>query len=445
MYRGADTRTPYPALMTSSLDAARQDQPVQQRTWRTVSAGLVGNMLEWYDFSVYGYLAAPIGAQFFPHDDPLTQQLLVFATFAVGFVARPIGGLVLGRYGDLHGRRALLTLSIVLMAASTLAMAALPTAAAIGIAAPIIMILLRVVQGFSLGGEFTGSIVYTTEMARRGRRGLISSSTAFGTSMGFVLGSGAVALSTWALGNDAMHSWGWRVPLGASVLFAIFGWWVRQSAHETAESRLSAAARPPLTRAFANDWRAMLRLFSIIAVSNAALYFTVTAQVEAAKTRDPDNAALIQGLATAGLFVVALSKVAGGWLSDILGRRNSALVMTVAILAALVPSHLAFAQNTPGMFMLGLVVVGIPLAMHLGLQGALVVELLPVASRVMSMSFSYSLTLALVGGTAPLLYSWLVTKHQLAWAPEVWMGALGVLCLLVLLPMRDTTDQPLDR
>lgn len=416
-----------------------------QPVWRTVSAGLVGNMLEWYDFSVYGYLAIPIGAQFFPNEDPLTQQMLVFATFAVGFVARPIGGLVLGRYGDLHGRRALLTLSIVLIAASTLAMALLPTAAAIGVAAPILMILLRIVQGISLGGEFTGSIVYTTEMAKRGRRGLISSSTAFGTSLGFVLGSGAVALSTYALGHETMNDWGWRVPLGASVVFAAFGWWVRRNAHETAESRLSAQLRPTLSKAFATDWKAMLRLFGIIAVSNAALYFTVTAQVEAAKARDLANAAGIQAIATAGLAIVACSKVAGGWLSDLLGRKRAALVVTVALLAALIPAHYAFADGTQTLFFVGLVVMGIPLAMHLGLQGALVVELFPVASRVMSMSFSYSVTLALVGGTAPLLYSWLVTGHGIVWAPEIWMGALGVLCLAVLIPMKDTTDTALDR
>ena len=419
---------------------AVSSSPPSQPVWRTVSAGLVGNVLEWYDFSVYGYLAGPIGAQFFPHDDPTTQKILVFATFAVGFIARPIGGLVLGRLGDIVGRRALLSLSIVLMAASTLAMAALPTAAAIGIAAPILMLLLRVIQGFSLGGEFTGSIVYTTEMAKRGRRGLISSSTAFGTSLGFVLGSGAVALSTWLLGNEVMHTWGWRVPLFASVIFAIFGWWVRRSAVEPETSRVSARTHPPLVRALRNDLGAMFRLFGIIAVSNAALYFTVTAQVEAAKSRNPDDAALIQGLATAGLFVVACSKIAGGWLSDRLGRRRSAIVVTFILLAALVPAHLAFADGSPAYFLVGLIIMGIPLAMHLGLQGALVVEMFPVASRVMSMSFSYSLTLALVGGTAPLMYTWLVTDHQLVWAPEIWLAILGVICLATLIPMKDVTD-----
>ncbi len=421
-------------------DSAAPHQPV----WRTVSAGLVGNVLEWYDFSVYGYLAGPIGAQFFPHEDPTTQQLFVFATFAIGFVARPIGGLVLGRLGDIVGRRALLTLSIILMAASTLAMAALPTAAAIGIAAPILMLFLRVIQGFSLGGEFTGSIVYTTEMAKRGRRGLISSSTAFGTSLGFVLGSGAVALSTWILGNEVMHTWGWRVPLFASIIFAVFGWWVRRHAEEPETSKVSATRHPPLLGALRNDLGAMLRLFGIIAVSNAALYFTVTAQVEAAKTRNPDDASLIQGLATVGLFIVACSKVAGGWLSDLLGRRRSAILVTFLFLAALVPSHHAFADGRPAFFLVGLIIVGIPLAMHLGLQGALVVELFPVASRVMSMSFSYSLTLALVGGTAPLMYTWLVTKNQLVWAPEIWLALLAVICLATLIPMRDVTDRPLN-
>ncbi|MSR18745.1 MAG: MFS transporter [Phycisphaerales bacterium] len=428
----------HPPLQVDSKTASAQ--PI----WRTVSAGLIGNVLEWYDFSVYGYLSGPIGAQFFPHEDPLVAQILVFATFAIGFVARPIGGLVLGRYGDLHGRRALLTLSILMMAGSTLLMAMIPNAATIGMAAPALMILLRIVQGFSLGGEFTGSIVYTTEMAKSGRRGLISSSTAFGTSLGFVLGSGAVALSTFAMGTETLHDWGWRVPILASVILAGFGWWVRRDVVDTAESKVSAERRPPLLGALWSDRIAMLRLFGIIAVSNAALYFTVTAQVEAAKARIPDKAALIQTLATVGLMVVACCKVGGGWLSDVMGRRRAAILATVMLLAALVPAHLAFVQGAPEMFFLGLVVMGIPLAMHLGIQGALVVEMFPVASRVMSMSLSYSITLAAVGGTAPLMYSWLVTDRKLAWAPEIWLAFLGVICLAVLIPMRDTTDRRLD-
>src|SRR4029079_13312920 len=161
----------------------------RQSALRTALAGLIGNVLEWFDFAVYGYFASDIGRQFFPQSSPTAQQLLSFAVFALGFCARPIGSLVLGVVGDRIGRRALLTLSIALMGGATLLIGLLPTYAQIGVAAPVLLVVLRVVQGFSLGGEFTGSMAYTPEQASSRWRGLISSSTAAGTTIGFILGS----------------------------------------------------------------------------------------------------------------------------------------------------------------------------------------------------------------------------------------------------------------
>ena len=151
---------------------------------RTALAGVIGNVLEWFDFAVYGYFASDIGRQFFPQSDPTAQRLLAFTIFALGFGARPIGSLVLGRVGDRIGRRALLTLSIALMGGSTLLIGLLPTYAQIGVAAPVLLVTMRLIQGFSVGGEFTGSMVYTTEASSPLIRGLVSSSTAVGVTIG---------------------------------------------------------------------------------------------------------------------------------------------------------------------------------------------------------------------------------------------------------------------
>jgi MHS family proline/betaine transporter-like MFS transporter len=153
----------------------------KQSTLRTALAGLIGNVLEWFDFAVYGYFASNIGHQFFPKSDPAVQTFLAYATFALGFFARPIGSIVLGRVGDRIGRKALLTLSIALMGGATLVLGLLPTYDQVGILAPILLMLMRVLQGISLGGEFTGSMVYTTEARLAVARGLVSSSTAAGT------------------------------------------------------------------------------------------------------------------------------------------------------------------------------------------------------------------------------------------------------------------------
>src|SRR5882724_679697 len=165
-----------------------------QSALRTALAGLIGNVLEWFDFAVYGYFASDIGSQFFPKSSANAQQLLAFAVFAIGFFARPIGGLALGMIGDRIGRRALLTLSIALMGGSTLILGLLPTYQEIGLAAPLLLVTMRLIQGFSVGGEFTGSMVYTTESSSPLTRGLISSSTAAGVTIGFILGSGSAWL-----------------------------------------------------------------------------------------------------------------------------------------------------------------------------------------------------------------------------------------------------------
>ncbi len=213
---------------------------------RTALAGLIGNVLEWFDFAVYGYFASDIGRLFFPQSSPTAQQLLAFAVFALGFCARPIGSLVLGVVGDRIGRRALLTVSIALMGGATLLIGLLPTYAQIGLAAPVLLILLRVVQGFSLGGEFTGSMVYTTEQASPAWRGLVSSSTAAGTTLGFILGSGSAWLVNVALGAEAASAWGWRIPFIASVSLCVLGWLLRRGIHESAEGLKAAQVRPPL-------------------------------------------------------------------------------------------------------------------------------------------------------------------------------------------------------
>src|SRR5512133_1842538 len=213
---------------------------------RTALAGLIGNVLEWFDFAVYGYFASDIGRQFFPQSSAAAQQLLAFAVFGLGFFARPVGSLALGAIGDRVGRRTLLTLSIALMGGSTLMIGLLPTYQEIGVAAPLLLVLMRLLQGFSVGGEFTGSMVFTTESSSPRTRGLVSSSTAAGVTIGFILGSGAAWLITTLLTPARVASWGWRVPFIFSVVFCLVGWLLRRGIQETAEGLKAVAIRPPL-------------------------------------------------------------------------------------------------------------------------------------------------------------------------------------------------------
>ena len=428
--------------------AERSSIPIEaaapQSALRTALAGLIGNVLEWFDFAVYGYSASDIGSQFFPQSSHAAQQLLAFAVFALGFVARPFGSLVLGLVGDRIGRRALLTLSIALMGGATLALGLLPTYAQIGVAAPLLLVTMRLIQGFSLGGEFTGSMVYTTEKASPLMRGLVSSSTAAGTTIGFILGSGSAWLVNSWLPDAQVAIWGWRIPFVGSVIFCIVGWFLRRGISETVEGLKAAAARPALVPSLLADWKPILQTFGIVAMTNAAYYLTFTYAVERRKslTGEAGDAFLLANTLT--LVVVLFSKPFGGWLSDRTGRRRLMLALTVAMMAFILPALRMMLYGTPQQFTLGQVLLAVPIGMALGLQGAMVVEIFPLRTRVTSMSFAYSITLALAGGTAPLVSTWLIETVGQPLAPAFYIMLYGVIGLALMLPMQETNTRTLE-
>lgn len=421
----------------------------KQSALRTALAGLIGNVLEWFDFAVYGYFASNIGHQFFPKSDPAVQTFLTFATFALGFFARPIGSIVLGRVGDRIGRRALLTLSIALMGGATLVLGLLPTYEQVGMLAPILLMLMRILQGISLGGEFTGSMVYTTEASSPLVRGLVSSSTAAGTTMGFILGSGTAYLINHSLTVEQVDSWGWRVPFIGSIVFMLVGYLLRRGIHETEEGLKAMQARPPLWASLIGDWRPIVQTFGIVAMTNAAYYLTFTYAVEqrkalaqANKDINADQFLLVNTLV---LFAVLFAKPLGGWLSDKIGRRRLMIGLQIAVMALIYSATRFMVEGDLRNFGLGQIFMAIPLGMALGLQGAMVVEIFPLRTRVTSMSVAYSITLALAGGTAPLVASWLVDKTQEPLAPAFYILAHGIIGLAIMWPMKETNNRRLDQ
>ena len=214
--------------------------PRQRRS--AALAALLGNALEWFDFAIYGYLAGPVGRAFFPADDAAMQVVAAFGVFAVGYLMRPVGSLVLGPIGDVLGRRDMLSLSIVLMGGSSLLIALLPTHAQWGAAGGLTLLALRMLQGFSVGGEFTGSMTYATEAAQPGRQGYLASLATAGGLLGFSLGSLTVALLAEGLGAAAMEAWGWRLPFALGAGVAMLGLWMRRQMPETLEPPAAAAA-----------------------------------------------------------------------------------------------------------------------------------------------------------------------------------------------------------
>jgi MHS family proline/betaine transporter-like MFS transporter len=417
----------------------------RQSALRTALAGLIGNVLEWFDFAVYGYFASDIGRQFFPQSSHAAQQLLTFGVFALGFGARPIGSIVLGRVGDRIGRRVLLTLSIALMGGATLAIGLLPSYAQIGMAAPALLLAMRIAQGFSLGGEFTGSMVYTTEQASPALRGLISSSTAAGTTIGFIIGSGSAWLVNALLTTAQVAAWGWRIPFIASISLCIAGWFLRRGISETAEGVKAAGLRPPLLRSVASDWLPIVRTFGIVAMTNAAYYLTFTYAVERRKSLTGEGGEAFLLANTLSLVLVLACKPLGGWMSDKVGRRRLMMALTVVTMALIYVALRLMLFGTPAQFTLGQLLLAVPLGMALGLQGAMVVEIFPLRTRVTSMSFAYSITLALAGGTAPLVSSWLIETLGHPLAPAYYIMLYGAIGLALMWPMEETNALELDR
>jgi MHS family proline/betaine transporter-like MFS transporter len=413
-----------------------------QSPLRTALAGLIGNVLEWFDFAVYGYFASDIGRQFFPQSSAAAQQLLAFAVFAIGFFARPIGGLALGVIGDRIGRRALLTLSIALMGGSTLILGLLPNYQNIGMAAPVMLVAMRLIQGFSVGGEFTGSMVYTTELSSPMTRGLISSSTAAGVTIGFILGSGSAWLVNASLNRNQVASWGWRVPFVGSVILCVFGWFLRRGMHETVEGLKAVASRPPLIPSLVADWLPMVRTFGIVATTNAAYYLTFTYVVERRKSVPGEGSRFLLAN-TLSLLLVLVAKPLGGWLSDRTGRRRLMLILTVTTMCLIYPALRLMLYGTPWQFMFGQFLLAVPLGMALGLQGAMVVEIFPLRTRVTSMSFAYSMTLALAGGTAPLVSAWLMERFGVPLAPAYYVMLHAAIGLALIWPMQETNTRAL--
>ena len=365
--------------------------------------------------------------------------------FALGFCARPIGSLVLGVVGDRIGRRALLTLSIALMGGATLLIGLLPTYAQIGVAAPVLLVLLRVVQGFSLGGEFTGSMVYTTEQASPRWRGLISSSTAAGTTLGFILGSASAWLVNVWLGAEQASALG----LAHSVhrqRQPVRGRMAAAPRHPRVERGPESRRDPPAAAAIARSRTGgpFVQTFGIVAMTNAAYYLTFTYAVERRKHLTGEGGEVFLLANTVSLFVVLFAKPLGGWLSDNVGRRRLMMALTVVTMLLIYVALHAMLYGTRAMFVGGQLLMAVPLGMALGLQGAMLVEIFPLRTRVTSMSLAYSVTLALAGGTAPLVAAWLIETFRQPLAPAYYIMLYGAIGLALMWPMKETNARRLD-
>ena len=380
---------------------------------------LLGNLLEWYDFAIYGYLAQPLGDAFFPAESSSAALLSSFAVFAVGFLMRPIGSLVLGPLADLYGRRRMLFLSLMLMGGSSLLIGVLPTRTQWGGIATVLLVLLRMVQGFSVGGEYTGSIAFTAELASTRQRGVLCSFTSSGAQVGIALASLAVAGCSALLGETALMAWGWRVPFLMGSALLLLTLWMRNRLPETlplASKDQSPYQDGALLRSIGMQIRGliqyrqqMFQVMALVCTSNVIFYLLYVFLVTHSSTTAADGVAARTITSVVQLVGIGITTLAG-WLVDRFGLIRINVGGTVAMLATCLPAIAIGLNGSPITLLLALSLATPALMMILGSQGLLGVAIAPTKQRCGVFSIAYSTSVALFGGTAPLIATWMVEQ-----------------------------------
>ena len=417
------------------------DQEARQRR-KVVVAGVTGNVLEWYDFAVYGFFAPIIGRLFFPSDDPTVSLIASFGAFAAGFLMRPIGAIIFGFIGDKIGRKRALVLSVLLMAIPSGMIGILPDHATIGVSAAVLMVLMRMLQGIAVGGEYTSSIVYLAEHAPSKRRGFFTSWTLVGAVGGILLGSGVGALLSNLLPAEAVSDWGWRIAFLSGIAVGVVGLLIRRHLPEMPKTESNDSANP-IIDAFRTEWRAVTQVIGINIFNAVGFYlmfvYAVTWLIKEVKV--PRSDALdINSLSLAVLLVLV---PVFGALSDKVGRKSLLLFGSGGAVLLGYPLIMLMHHVDFMMIMMGQIGFAILLAAYLSAIPATLTEMFPSRVRVSALSVGYNISLAIFGGTTPLVATWIIERSHddlsIAW--YLICGAAISFVFTVRLP--ETAHKPL--
>lgn len=411
---------------------------------RQLAAASIGNAVEWYDWYAYSFLAVYFAGQIFPADagNSLVPLLSTFAVFAVGFFMRPVGGLLMGAVADRRGRRTALTVTILLMGGGSLLVALTPTYAATGVLAPLILVVARLVQGLSVGGEFAASTTFLVESAGPGRRGLFSSFQYVSTTVGQLLASGTAALLAALLTEQQMGEWGWRVAFLVGALLSLLGLWIRRGAQET-RSEQQAAGRPGLFEALRRHPRQSLLICGITAGGTIAYYTWTTYLPTYAQVNAGFDKADALTVGTLSLVFFALLQPLGGILSDRIGRKPLLLGFSLGFAVLAVPLLHLVTDSFASLLLVqcaGMVL----LTGYTAVAAAVNAEVFPARVRAAGIGFPYSLTVALFGGTAPYVGTWFKQAGHADLFPW-YVAALCLVSFLVYLTLPETSRQKLER
>ncbi|GGJ47037.1 MFS transporter [Glutamicibacter ardleyensis] len=439
------TSSTTPAALNDSAPAADTIDPQIRR--KVVAASFIGNFVEWFDYAAYGYLAVTIAAVFFPESAPQTALLLTFGLFAISFLVRPLGGFVWGHIGDRIGRREALSWSILLMSGATFAIALLPGYLTIGIAAPLLLLALRLVQGFSASGEYAGASAFLVEYAPANRRGLYAAVVPASTAAGLLLGSLMAALLTGLLDPEQMQSWGWRIPFLLAAPMGLIGRYIRTKLEdspvflELAEDE--SASKTPVSSLFRNHWKQLLLAAGAVLL-NAVGFYVILSYMPTYLSQELGLASSLAYLAT----TVALATYIGfifitGMLSDRFGRRRVLMTASVLFILFTVPAFMLLETGNFAMILLVQVLLGAMLTLNDGTLPSFLAEMFPTRVRYSGFAVSFNLSNALFGGTAPFVATLLIASSGSVLAPGWYLMGAAIVSLVAVALSVETSKKPL--
>ncbi len=419
---------------------------------RVVFATVVGTTVEWYDFFLYASAAGLVfGQLFFAPAGPGIAQILSFLTVGLSFLFRPLGAFLAGHLGDKYGRRVVLMLTLIMMGASTTLIGVLPTYEVIGVAAPVLLILLRVLQGISAGGEWGGAVLMAVEHAPKTKRSLFGASPQLGVPLGLLLASGMLGLMAVIAPGDAFFAWGWRVPFLLSFVLILVGYYVRKKVEESPVfvelAERKEQTRMPIVQLFRKHSLLVIIAAFVFAGNNAVGYMTTGGYIQRYAT-NPDGPL---GLATADVLgAVTLSAITwliftwlGGWLGDKIGRRNTYIIGWLSMLVAIVALFPLVNSGSIVLLTIGLMLLTVGLGLTYGPQAALYAELFPASIRFSGVSIAYALGAILGGAFAPTIATALVDATGTTVSVTVYLAIMAVLGLVATMLLRDRSGIPL--
>ncbi len=417
--------------------------------YKAIIACMIGSIFEWYDFALYGYFAAILGKLFFPSSDPLVSVIAAFGVFAAGFAIRPIGALVFGHIGDKYGRKKALVISMLLMTFPTVALGCLPTYEQIGILAPILLIIIRLVQGLSIGGNASGIFTFMIEYAPSHRRGFVGSLSVMSAIKGILIGSGVVAYMSSTLTTQELESWGWRLPFFAGAVVGLLAFYLRKKIPETPrfieECKASDEDKSysPVKELFKKSKGKLIRSIFMLVLNDIGFYvcFIYLTTYMTMIVKIPMETAMI--INTINMLVIIKFAPIMGWLSDHIGRKPIMMGACILFFVSAIPVFSLIDKGGFWQVLAGQAVFAVGVAMYFGTMATMLVEKFPTRSRYTGLAVSLNVTAALFGGTAPLVVTYFIDVTGWNHIPAYYLMVGALVSFVALLFIKDRYREPL--